>query len=144
MKEALKEAEKAFDDGEVPVGAVIVKDGIIISRSHNMKEKLKDATAHAEMLCIRKASKVLNSWRLSGCDIYVTLEPCPMCTSSILEARIKTVHIGTFDPEKGACGSVINLAYGIEVNWEYDTECSRIIEKFFKKLRHIDKHYHKI
>ncbi|WP_127837301.1 nucleoside deaminase [Clostridium prolinivorans] len=141
IKEAIKEAYKALKLNEVPVGAIIVKDNKIISRAFNLKEKLKDPTAHAEILAIKKACKVLNNWRLSGCSLYVTLEPCPMCASAIAQARISNLYIGTFDPTSGGCGSVINiienpyLNYKVNVNWIYSSECSRILTEFFKTKR---------
>lgn len=141
LKEALFEAEKANKCGEVPVGAIIVKDGEIIARAHNNKEILNDCTAHAEVLAIKEASRKLKNWRLSGCAIYVTLEPCPMCASAIAAARIKTVYIGTFDPVSGACGSVVNLLqndylnYNVDVKWMYSETCSSIITEFFRNRR---------
>ena len=104
---ALEEAEKAREKGEVPVGAVIVKDGEIIARAHNLKETLKDPTAHAEILAIREACNKLNNWRLNGCEMYVTLEPCPMCAGAILQSRLSKIYIGTFDDTTGAAGSVV-------------------------------------
>ena len=106
---ALEEAEKAREKGEVPVGAVIVKNGEIIARAHNLKETLKDPTAHAEMLAIREACNKLNNWRLHGCEMYVTLEPCPMCAGAILQSRLSKIYIGTFDDTTGAAGSVVNI-----------------------------------
>lgn len=106
---ALEEAEKAREKGEVPVGAVIVKDGEIIARAHNLKETLKDPTAHAEILAIREACNKLNNWRLHGCEMYVTLEPCPMCAGAILQSRLSKIYIGTFDDTTGAAGSVVNI-----------------------------------
>ena len=100
MKEALKEAEKAYGKLEIPVGAVIVKEGKIIARAHNLKETKQTATAHAEMLAIQKANKKLNNWRLLDCDIYVTLDPCEMCMGAIISSRIKNIYIGTLDPKK--------------------------------------------
>lgn len=141
MKEAIKEANKALDLKEVPVGAVIVKDNKIISRAFNLKETLQDPTAHAEILAIRKACEILNNWRLSGCEMYVTLEPCPMCASAIAQARIGKVYIGSFDPTAGACGSVVNvlenedLNYKTTVEWLYNEECSKILSGFFKSRR---------
>lgn len=141
MKEALKEAENARLMGEVPVGAVITKDDRIISRAYNLKETLKDSSAHAEILAIKKASEVLNNWRLTGCSMYVTLEPCPMCASAIAQARISRLYIGTFDPTAGGCGSVVNvinnqyLNYKVQVEWKYDEDCSKILQKFFKSRR---------
>ena len=139
LTEALKEAQKAYEKNEIPVGAVIVKDNIIIARAHNLKEELKDVTAHAEILAIKKASEYLNNWRLQGCEMYVTLEPCPMCAAAIAASRIRRVYIGTFDPKVGACGSTINLLqnitlnYFVDVIWLYKEECSNIITKFFNK-----------
>lgn len=141
MEEALKEAKKAEKIGEVPVGAIIVRDNIILAKAHNMKETLKDCTAHAEILAIKKASMVLENWRLKDCEMYVTLEPCPMCASAIASSRIKRIYIGTFDPIAGAAGSVINLLqneylnYNIDVKWIYSENCSEIITNFFKNKR---------
>lgn len=141
MKEALKEAKKALIMKEVPVGAVIVKDGRVISRAHNLKETLLDPTAHAEILAIRSACENLNNWRLNGCEMYVTLEPCAMCASAIAQARISKLYIGTFDPTAGACGSVIDLIgtnsinYSVPVEWMYNEECSIILKDFFKMKR---------
>ena len=99
MKEALKEAKKAYEKQEIPVGAVIVKENKIIARGHNLKETKKTALAHAEIIAIQKANKKLDNWRLLDCDIYVTLEPCPMCLGAIASSRIKNVYIGTLDPK---------------------------------------------
>ena len=109
MKEALKEAKKAYDKLEVPVGCVIVKDGKIVARAHNLKESKKDTTKHAEILAIQKASKKLDAWRLLDCDMYVTLEPCSMCAGAIVNSRIRNLYIGTMDKKTGAAGSVLNL-----------------------------------
>ncbi|MGG5460046.1 tRNA adenosine(34) deaminase TadA [Clostridium sp. B9] len=138
---ALEEAEKAREKGEVPVGAVIVRGGEIIAKAHNLKETLNDPTAHAEILAIKEACKKLNNWRLSGCEMYVTLEPCPMCAGAILQSRISKIHIGTFDETTGAAGSTINLLQNpnfnhfLDVNWDNDEECSKILTKFFKDRR---------
>ena len=138
---ALEEAEKAREKGEVPVGAVIVKDGEIIARAHNLKETLKDPTAHAEILAIREACNKLNNWRLNGCEMYVTLEPCPMCAGAILQSRLSKIYIGTFDDTTGAAGSVVNilqnhnLNHFLEVVWENDEKCSKILTEFFKDRR---------
>ena len=107
MKEALKEAKKAYLKDEVPVGAVIVKDGKVIARGHNIKEIKQDTTKHAEIIAIQKASKKLNSWRLSGATMYVTLEPCVMCTGALIQSRVDKLVIGTMDEKTGACGSVL-------------------------------------
>lgn len=145
MKEALKEAKKAFDKDEVPVGAVIVKDNKIISRAHNIKELKHDATSHAEILAIQKACKKLGAWRLSDCDMYVTLEPCSMCAGALINARIRNLYIGTTDEKTGACGSVLNLLeykfnHKIEVHkYILKDECETILKTFFKKLRERNK-----
>ncbi|HHY63679.1 MAG TPA: nucleoside deaminase, partial [Clostridiaceae bacterium] len=103
MAEAINEAKKALELDEVPVGAVIVRNGEIISRAYNLRETSRQATAHAELLAIQKACSHLNSWRLDNCDLYVTLEPCPMCAGAIINARIKSVYFGAYDPKGGAC-----------------------------------------
>ena len=110
MKQALKEAEKAYRKGEVPIGAVIVKDGKIISRGYNLKETKKNTLKHAEIIAIEKASKKLDAWRLEECDIYVTMEPCPMCMGAIINSRIRKIYYGVSDLKAGACGSVIDLS----------------------------------
>ena len=126
MKEALKEARKALKKEEVPVGAVIVKDGEIIARAHNTKETKKDTTCHAEILAIKKASKKLNSWRLLDCEMYVTLEPCSMCAGALINSRIKKLYIGTEDSKTGACGSVLNLLEDYKFNPNiFETEQSQ-------------------
>jgi len=142
MKEALKEAKKAFDIGEVPVGAIIVKDGEIISRAYNLKEVSKSAIKHAEILAIEDASKKLDTWRLTDCEMYVTLEPCPMCAGAIINSRIKKLYIGATDESMGACGTALNLLENYKFNHIVQTEkyilkdeCEKILEDFFKKLR---------
>ena len=110
MFAALQEAEKALDDLEVPVGAVVVKDNKIIGRGYNQIEKLKDATAHAEMIALTAAANHISNWRLNKCSIYVSLEPCIMCTGAMLAARIEELYFAAFDPKFGACGSLYNLA----------------------------------
>ena len=142
MKEALKEAQKAYEKEEIPVGAVIVKDGKVIARAHNLKELKKDTTKHAEILAIQKASKKLDSWRLSDCEMYVTLEPCSMCAGALINSRINKVYIGTNDPKTGACGSILNLLedykFNHKVNVEYgilQEDCEQILKDFFKELR---------
>ena len=142
MKEALKEAQKAYKKGEIPVGAVIVKDDKIIARGHNLKEKLKDTTKHAEIIAIQKASKKLEAWRLENCDLYVTLEPCSMCTGAIINSRIKNLYIGTMDKKTGSCGSVLNLLEDYKFNHIVNVqkgilknECEYILKEFFKELR---------
>lgn len=142
MKEALKEAQKAYNKLEIPVGAVIVKDGKIIARAHNIKEEKKDTTKHAEIIAIQKASKKLQNWRLSDCEMYVTLEPCSMCAGALIQARIKKLYIGTMDPKTGACGSVLNLLQDYTFNHKVEVEmgilkekCEEILKNFFKELR---------
>lgn len=144
MKEALKEAKKAYDKLEVPVGAVIVKDGKVIARAHNLKETKFDTTNHAEIIAIQKASKKLKSWRLLDCEMYVTLEPCSMCAGAIINSRIKKVYIGANDEKTGAVGSVLNLFddYKFNHNVEFEKgilkkECENILKDFFKELRKI-------
>ena len=144
MIEALKEAKKAYKKLEVPVGAVIVKNGEIIARAHNLKETKADTTKHAEILAIQRASKKLNAWRLEECEMYVTLEPCTMCAGAIINSRIKKVYIGTMDAKTGACGSVLNLFedYKFNHNVEFEKgilkeECENILKEFFKTLRKI-------
>ncbi|AOR24788.1 nucleoside deaminase [Clostridium taeniosporum] len=142
---AKEEARVAMSKGEIPIGAVIVKNGVIISKAHNLKETLKDVTAHAEILAIRKASKILGDWRLNGTEMYVTLEPCSMCTSAIIQSRISKLCIGTFNKDMGACGSVINLIHNrrlesfVNVNWLYDEECSNLLIEFFRLKRENNK-----
>lgn len=141
MEIALEEAKKAMDLGEVPVGAIIVKDNKIISKAHNLKETLKDPTAHAEILAIKEAVKVLKNWRLTDCVMYVTLEPCPMCAGAILQSRLSKLCIGTFDEKTGACGSVINLVqndnlnFFLDLKWEYNENCSELLSSFFRYRR---------
>lgn len=142
MKEALKEARKAYKKEEVPIGAVIVKDNKIIARAHNLREKKKQAIAHAEILAIEKACKKLGAWRLADCDLYVTLEPCTMCAGAIINARIKNLYIGAMDEKGGTVGSKITLLKDIKLNHNVEIEsgilkeeCSKILKDFFKELR---------
>lgn len=144
MQEAIKEAKKAYKKLEVPVGAVIVKDGEIISRAHNLKETKYDTTKHAEILAIQQASKKLKSWRLIDCEMYITLEPCTMCAGAIINSRIKKIYIGAMDEKTGAVGSKLNLFkdYTFNHNVEVETgilkeECEKILKDFFKDLRKI-------
>ena len=146
MEEALKEAFKAYKKEEVPVGAIIVKDGKIIARAHNLKESKNDTTNHAEILAIQKASKKLNSWRLIDCEMYVTLEPCSMCAGAIINSRISKLYIGTMDKKTGACGSVLNLLEDYKFNHIVQVEkyilkdkCEKILKDFFKYLREKNK-----
>ena len=145
MKEALKEAQKAYDKLEVPVGCVIVKDGKIIARAHNLKETKKDTTKHAEIIAIEKASKKIDAWRLLDCDMYVTLEPCSMCAGAIINSRIRNLYIGTMDKKTGAAGSVLNLFDDFTFNHKVTVEtgilqaqCEKILKDVFKELRKRD------
>lgn len=141
MKHALEEAEKAYRIGEVPVGAIIVRGNKVIARSYNMRESLKQSIAHAEILAINMACDELESWRLLDCEMYVTLEPCPMCAGAILQSRIKKVYIGASDLRLGSCGSIINILqndnfnHWVDVEWMYNQECSEILTSFFKMKR---------
>lgn len=142
MKIALDEAKKAEAMDEVPVGAVVVRNGIVVSKAFNTRETSKDATCHAEITAIKRACEFLGGWRLTGCDMYVTLEPCLMCSGAILQARIEKLYIGTMDPKAGAAGSVINVFedYWFHHKCEIYTgilqeECSYILKDFFKKKR---------
>ena len=142
MKEAIKEAKKAYGKLEVPIGAVIVKNGKIIARGHNQKEEKADTTMHAEIIAIKKASKKIGAWRLNGCEMYVTLEPCPMCAGAIVNARLDKIYIGTNDEKNGACGSVTDVLEEYKQNYKvqkeegiHKKECEEKIKKFFKELR---------
>lgn len=142
MKKAYDEAIKAYNMGEVPVGAVIVKDGVIIGKGFNLKENMNDPTTHAEMVAIREACRNINSWRLNGCTMYVTLEPCSMCAGALVNSRIDRVIIGTEDRRMGACGSAVNILQTSSFNHKVDiefgimkSECSSILSQFFKALR---------
>ncbi len=150
MKQALKEAKKAYEKLEVPVGAVIVKDGKIIAKAHNLKETKTDTTKHAEILAIQKASKKLESWRLLDCEMYITLEPCSMCAGAIINSRIKKVYIGALDEKTGAAGYVLNLFEDYKFNHKVEVEkgvmqeeCENILKDFFKMLRKYKKNLQK-
>jgi len=145
MNIALEEARKALDKNEVPVGAVIVQDSRIIGRGHNLVESLQDPTAHAEMLAITSAASTTASWRLDDATLYVTLEPCPMCTGALLMSRIKTLVFGIRDPRYGACGSVLQIAQNEKLDRQIEViegilqdESSVLLKKFFEKLRSND------
>lgn len=142
MNEALKQAKKAFEQLEVPVGAIIVKNGKIIGRGYNQKEYKCDVTKHAEIIAIQKASKKLNNWRLTDCEMYVTLEPCNMCAGAIIQSRIKKVYIGTMDDKSGCCGSICNLMSDYRFNYNVEQEngilenkCKKILKDFFVEIR---------
>ena len=141
MKEALALAKKAQLNGEIPVGAVIVKNGKVIGEGLNKREKLNDALGHAEIVAIKNATKNIGDWRLDGCDIYVTMEPCPMCAGAIINSRISRVFYGAYDNKWGSFGSLIDLSV---VKYQtvpeihggiMEAECKQIVEDFFKNLR---------
>jgi len=143
MREALRQAAKAYEADEVPVGAVVVRAGKIIARAHNQVELLKDATAHAEMLALTQAEAAVGDWRLTDCDLYVTKEPCAMCAGALVHVRVRRVIFGCTDPGAGAAGSVINLLQLPSLNHQCDitsgvlqNECSVILQDFFRKRRH--------
>ena len=142
MRDALRQAEKAHAAGEVPVGAIVVRDGKIIARAHNQVELLKDATAHAEMLALTQAEAAVGDWRLTDCDLYVTKEPCPMCAGALVHTRIRRVVFGCADPSAGAAGSMMNLLQMESLNHRcqitsgvLQTECAAILQDFFRKRR---------
>jgi len=142
MKIALEEAKKAYDKGEVPIGAIIVRDDEIIGRGYNLRESLRDATAHAEILAIQDACKNINSWRLTNTTLYVTIEPCAMCCGAIVQSRIKRLVFGASDPKGGATGSIINILDNKAFNHQVETtsgvlevEASDIMKDFFRKIR---------
>lgn len=146
MKEAIKEAKKAYKKNEVPIGAVIVYRNKIISRGYNLREKKNNALMHAEIIAINKACKKLKSWRLTDCDLYVTLEPCPMCAGAIVQSRIKNIFYGATDPKGGCAKSKVQLfekgLFNHDVNvfgGLLESQCSGILKDFFKKLRDVDK-----
>lgn len=142
MQIAIREAKKAFKNEEVPIGAVIVKDGVILAKSYNKRNKKKLATAHAELTAIEKACKKLGDWRLDGAEIYVTLEPCPMCAGVILNSRIKKVYFGAYEPKSGAVLSNYKILFKSSLNHTADAEggileeeCSKLLKDFFKSKR---------
>ena len=142
MRLALLEAKKAAQLGEIPVGAVIVRDYQVIARAHYRRELDQDALAHAEVLCIRQACQTLHSWRLSGCQLYVTLEPCPMCSGAIINARLDRVVYGARDPKAGCAGSVLDILQNPSFNHQakvtqgvLENECSEMLKTFFAELR---------
>lgn len=142
MREAIKQAKKAAAIGETPVGAVIVRDGKIIARAFNKRETKKNALMHAEIIAIDKACKKLGGWRLPRCDMYITLEPCPMCAGAIINARIDNVYFGAFDKKAGCAGSAVNLfengLFNHSVNYAggvMEKECADMLSDFFRALR---------
>lgn len=146
MREAIKEAKKAYKKKEVPVGAVIVHKNKIIARGYNLREKKNNSLMHAEIIAIGKACKKLKSWRLDDCDLYVTLEPCPMCSGALIQSRIKNIFFGAHDPKSGCVDSKIHMfEHGLfnhnvnVVGNVLNTECSQILKDFFSELRKFDK-----
>lgn len=144
MKEALKQAKKAKEIGEVPIGCVIVFEGKIIARGYNRRTTDKNTLSHAELNAIRRASRRMGDWRLENCDMYVTLEPCQMCSGAIVQARMRKVYIGCMNPKAGCAGSVLNLLQVERFNHqvEFETgilgeECSMLLKAFFKELREL-------
>jgi tRNA(adenine34) deaminase len=143
---ALEEAEQAFREEEVPIGAVIVREGRVIASAHNQREQLHDPTAHAEMIAITQAAETLQSWRLEGCTLYVTLEPCPMCAGAILQARIPLLVYGTADPKAGAVHSLYRLLDDARLNHRCEVvsqilaePCGQILSRFFQAQRRLGK-----
>ena len=144
MKEAIRQAKKAEAIDEAPIGAVIVKDGKVIARGYNKRETKKNALMHAEIIAIDKACKKLGGWRLPGCDIYVTLEPCPMCAGAIIQARIENVYFGAFDQKSGCLGSACDLSEVLphKISCQggiMKEECEEILKRFFRNLRKKEK-----
>lgn len=142
MREALKQAKKAYSLGEVPIGCVIVYEGKIIGRGYNRRNTDKNTLSHAEIAAIRKASRVIGDWRLEGCTLYVTLEPCQMCAGAIVQARIPQVVMGCMNPKAGCAGSILNILEMPEFNHQVqvtrgvlEQECSDLLKTFFSKLR---------
>lgn len=142
MALALREAEAAFEQGEIPVGAVIVKDGVVIAKAHNQVEMLQDPTAHAEIVAIGAATNHLGNWRLKGCTLYVTLEPCPMCAGGIVLSRMDRIVFGSYDPKMGACSTLYNLVQDERLNHRVeviagvmDEESRFLLKEFFAKKR---------
>jgi tRNA(adenine34) deaminase len=142
MRAAIAEAEKAAAIGEVPIGAVIVRDGEIVGRGYNLRETKKDPTLHAEMIAIREASERLGGWRLIGCTLYVTLEPCPMCAGAIVQSRMEQVVYGARDPKAGCAGTLMNLLDEPRFNHQVPVvegvlaeECGQLLKNFFRNLR---------
>ena len=142
MKEAIRQAKKAYQREETPIGCVIVYEGRIIARGYNKRNWKKNTLAHAEIIAINKASRIIGDWRLENCTMYVTLEPCPMCAGAIVQARIPRVVVGSMNPKAGCAGSVINLLQTPRLNHQAELstgdladECSRVMTGIFKELR---------
>ena len=142
MRKAFKLANKAYSEKEVPVGALVVQDNKVIGQGYNQRERLKDPTAHAEIIAITSASNTINDWRLTGCTIYVTKEPCPMCAGAIINSRIEALTFGAYDDEKGSCGSLYQLCGDKRLNSKtsvkggvMENECAMLLKEFFKSKR---------
>lgn len=146
MREALVEARRAWAEGEVPVGAVVVKDGVVIARGYNQPIGRHDPTAHAEIVAMRAAAEALGNYRLPGCELYVTLEPCVMCSGAMMHARLARVVYGATDPKTGACGSVVNVFENEQLNHHAEVEggllagdCGQVLKDFFAERRALRK-----
>ena len=146
MREAIRQAKKAAAIGEVPIGCVIVRDGTILARGYNRRNIEGSTLAHAEIIAIKKASKKLQDWRLEDCELYVTLEPCPMCAGAIVQARVSEVVIGSMNPKAGCAGSILNMLEMHEFNHQVKVErgvlkeeCSEMLSAFFRRLRVVKK-----
>ncbi len=142
MEEALREARRAAAEGEVPVGAVVVKEGCLLGRGHNQRERLRDPTAHAEMIAITQAAAAVGSWRLDGAAMFVTLEPCPMCSGALVNARMSRLVYGADDPKAGACGTLMDLVNDRRLNHRLPVtrgvraaECGALLTEFFRARR---------
>ena len=142
MKLALNEANKAYRLDEIPIGAIIVKNGMIVGKGYNQRESLKDPTAHAEIIALSAAANTLNDWRLTDCSIYVTKEPCPMCAGAIMNARVSNIYFGMFDDEKGCCGSLYQICRDPRFNHQsnvtggiMELDCAELIKSYLKSKR---------
>ncbi len=147
MRMALREAERGAREGEVPVGAVVVQDGRLLARAHNRPIHLHDPSAHAEILALRRAARKLRNYRLEGCDLYVTIEPCAMCAGAIVQARLRRTVFGARDPKAGACGSVLRVLNHRKLNHRVEVvrgilaaDCALVVQEFFRKRRNIKGH----
>jgi len=142
MQLAIKEAKKAEIENEVPIGAVLVRDGVVLARAHNQKNKLGNTLKHAELIALERGMKKLNDWHLNECDLFVTLEPCPMCAGACINARVRSVIFGAYDPKAGCCSSLYNLCEDVRFNHRpkvvggvCENECGELLSKFFKNIR---------
>lgn len=146
MREAIAEAKRAAEEGEVPIGCVVVHEGAIIARAHNRREGWLDPTAHAEIIALREAARKLGRWRLTGTTLYVTVEPCAMCTGAVVLARVDRLVYGCPDPKAGACGSVFNIVREPQLNHQIEVvgrvlaeDCSQVLKEFFGNRRGTDR-----